>query len=265
MRIAAVVLMLVVAVGTSSLSAQQSDNETTGLRVLSYNIKRGLGNDDKTDLARTAAVIKTLNPDLVGLQEVDENAKRSGSVDQAAELGKQLGMHHSFAPFMDYDGGRYGLAVLSKYPIEKSTIVKLPTGNEPRVALVVDVKLPGGEIVSFVCLHFDWVRDDKFRVAQANELKTHLEGLKTPCLVVGDFNDGPESKTLELMRRGMLEAKKPAEDRFTFSSDRPRSEIDFIMMSPPSRFDVKMVDVIEEPMASDHRPLLAEIELKPAQ
>ena len=62
-----------------------------------------------------SAVIKRLKPDLVALQEVDQRVRRSGSVDQAAELGKLTGMHHAFGSFFKYDGGNYGMAVLSRW------------------------------------------------------------------------------------------------------------------------------------------------------
>jgi hypothetical protein len=83
------------------------------LRVVSYNIQHGAGMDRKLDLERTADVLRRLEPDLVALQEVDENCRRSKGVDQAAELGRLLGMEHRFGEFMDYDGGRSGLAVFS--------------------------------------------------------------------------------------------------------------------------------------------------------
>lgn len=95
-------------------------------RVVSYNIKHCRGNDGKVDLARTAGVIEELSADFVGLQEVDENAKRSGAVDQVAELGKRLNMFSAFGSFMDFQGGRYGLGILSKHPIRNITSVRLP-------------------------------------------------------------------------------------------------------------------------------------------
>lgn len=76
------------------------------LRVVSYNIRHGAGMDGRVDLARTAAVLRALSPDLVALQEVDERVKRSGGVDQAQQLGEALGMQARFTSFMDYQGGR---------------------------------------------------------------------------------------------------------------------------------------------------------------
>ena len=81
---------------TAAMSPPASD-----MRVVTYNIKHGRGNDDVVDLARTAAVLRSLTPDIIGLQEVDNRAERSGKVDEAEALGQALGMHHAFGRFMD--------------------------------------------------------------------------------------------------------------------------------------------------------------------
>ena len=62
------------------------------MRILTYNIHHGEGLDGRIDLPRIAAVIAAQRPDLVALQEVDRNARRSGGVDQAAELGRLTGL-----------------------------------------------------------------------------------------------------------------------------------------------------------------------------
>lgn len=232
-------------------------------RVLTYNIKRGYGNDGRTDLQRTADVIAKLNPDFVGLQEVDEDCNRSGNVDQAQWLGEHLDMHAAFAPFMDYDGGRYGMAVLSRYPIEKTEAVNLPLGREPRVALAIRVALPDGNKLTLVNVHFDYIRDDTVRFEQATKVREFMQALSNPAILLGDFNDIPESRTVKLFAEGFVEAEKPADDPFTFSAEEPKREIDFLFASPAERWAAKMAKVINEPLASDHRPVLAVLQLQP--
>ena len=236
--------------------------ESAPVRTVSYNIKRGYGNDDKTDLSRATNVLKRLNPDVVGLQEIDFNARRSGNVNQAAVMGKELGMHAAFGPFMDFQGGQYGMAVLTRYPIRSVELVKLPKGNEPRIALAVEVLLPNDQRMMIVNVHFDWVRDDTFRFAQASELKKYLNKLEMPYILLGDFNDRLGSRTLNLLSDGMVEADKPESDHFTIPSDNPRSEIDFIFVAPEQRWTVKTTRVIDEPVASDHRPVFSELSLR---
>lgn len=231
-----------------------------GLRVLTYNIKHGRGNDDIVNLDRTAAVIRTQKPDIVGLQEVDEGAERSGRVAEAEYLGKLLELNHAFGRFMDYQGGAYGMAILSRFPIEATEEVRLPEGNEPRVALSVRVRLPDNQPLTIVNVHFDWVRDDGFRFAQAEALTKYLDGLKMPYILLGDFNDVPDSRTLALFKARTGEAVKPASDRFTFSSTEPSKEIDYIFFAPAAAWRAREVRVIDERVASDHRPVLAVLE-----
>ena len=178
-----------VVIGTLALSLGLS--QAPGLRVVSYNIKHGRGNDNIVALERTAGVLRALSPDVVGLQEVDDLATRSGGVPQAERLGQSLGMHHAFGRFMDFQGGAYGMVILSRHPILRTESVRLPDGNEPRIALAVEVELPGQRRLTIVNVHFDWVGDDGFRFAQATALTRYLDALKTPYVLLGDFNDEP--------------------------------------------------------------------------
>ena len=247
----------------SIFEPRKSSRETAGLiKAVTYNIKRGLGNDNKTDLSRAAKTLQKLNPDIIALQEVDWIVNRSGKVNQPMELGKQLKMHAAFGSFMEYQGGKYGMAVLSRYPIQSVERVKLPRGNEPRIALAVKVLLPDNRSLLLVNVHFDWVRDDKFRFAQAKTLKEYLDKQSIPYVLLGDFNDSPDSRTVKLLSKGTIEANKPAEDRFTFSATNPKREIDFIFAHPANQWKVKKTKVIDESMASDHRPVFAELKLQ---
>lgn len=232
------------------------------IRVVSYNIRHGRGNDDIVDLNRTAAVLRAQRPDIVGLQEVDDRAKRSGTIPEAEELGKALSLNHAFGKFMDFQGGGYGMGVLSRYPIDLAEEVRLPDGNEPRVALSVRVKLPDGRPLTIVNVHFDWVQDDGFRYAQAQALTRHLDALTMPYVLLGDFNDVPGSRTLALFRSRAGEATKPSSNRFTFSSTQPAKEIDYVFFAPAAAWRVGDVTVVDERVASDHKPLVAVLDLR---
>lgn len=232
------------------------------LRVMTYNIRHGRGMDNQLNLERTADVIRKLNPDLVGLQEMDEKVQRSGSVDQAGFLGESLTMNPAFGAFMDFQGGRYGMGALSRFPIKRVASLSLPEGNEPRIALIVEVELPTGETLKLVNVHFDWVEDDGFRFAQATKLADELKKAKEPFILLGDFNDEPGSRTLKLFQSIAKEVPKPASNRFTFNSTKPEKEIDFIFCAPADRWEVTPCQVIDEKMASDHRPVFAELTLR---
>src|SRR4029078_683171 len=98
-------------------SSYLARNQT--LHVMTYNIHVGVGMDQKLDLQRIAGVINAEHPDLVGLQEVDRGVKRTEGKDEIAELAKLTAMNYAFAHNLDYQGGQYGVAILSRFPIKQ--------------------------------------------------------------------------------------------------------------------------------------------------
>ena len=157
------------------------------------------GMDDVLDLGRIAALIEALDPDLVALQEIDSVTTRTGGVDQAAELGRLTGLAHLFGSFMPYQGGAYGMALLSRWPIDASRNLRLPDGDEPRTALGASVVSPRtGQSVRFVGIHFYRTEDE--RLAQATRLEAYLESDTIPTILAGDFNSTPGSGVMNLLR-----------------------------------------------------------------
>lgn len=223
-------------------------------RILSYNIKHGLGMDGKLDLKRTAETIRKLAPDIVALQEVDLRCTRSGSVDQMAVLGGMLGMHHAFGKFMDYGSGEYGLGILSKHPILRSESHRLPDGAEPRCALEIEVEIAGRR-TSFVSIHLDWTSED-LRIAQAKALVEKLAARAHPVVLAGDFNAIRASETLRLFSGRWLALPKSGAAN-TSPADNPEAEIDFILVPKGEPWDKLTSEVIDERLTSDHRPVLA--------
>src|SRR5678816_4124683 len=97
------------------------------LRIMTYNIHVGVGMDKKLDLQRIADVINKERPDLVGLQEVDRGVERTQRKDEIVELAQLTRMEYAFAPNLDYQGGKYGVAILSRFPVAVSyTHLTLP-------------------------------------------------------------------------------------------------------------------------------------------
>ena len=256
-------LSALVIAGTSCAGANTRGQGTEApdtIRVLAYNIHHGEGMDDSLDLVRIADLIRDVNPDVVALQEVDSVTNRTERVDQATELGRLTGLNAVFGSFMPYDDGAYGMAILSRWPIEESTNIRLPDGEEPRTSLSVTVKAPEtGHRLRFVGIHF--YRTEEERLAQAASLEQALRDATVPTILAGDFNSTPGSAVMQYLAQSWTILEK-GEDKFTFSSFDPVREIDFVLIRPANRFEVLSEDVLDEPVASDHRPVFVEMVLR---
>ena len=252
------VLAVAVVAGSISIvagAAQVVQDDT--IRIVAYNIHHGEGMDGQVDLERIAALINDLRPDLVALQEVDHSVERTGFVDQATELGELTGLTATFGEFMRYQGGEYGMAVLSRWPIVATRNHRLPDGAEPRSALALRVRSPAsGRELEFVGIHLYRTADE--RMAQAQQLADIYRSTQTPVILAGDFNSTPDSEVISLLARSWHFVRKGA-DHFTFPSTLPAREIDFVAYRPV-RFKVLGQRLLDEPVASDHRPLFLELE-----
>ena len=260
MRVFMVFIFTGCAFGNTSLADEQAHISNNTLRILAYNIRHGRGMDDKIDIERIANVISSTSADLVALQEVDKNCNRSGNQDIAAVLGEMLEMEHRFGKFMTYDGGEYGLAVLSRFPILDSKRHELPEGAEPRCALEVMI-IPEGysEPVSFVSIHNDWT-DEGIRIRQVEALLSGLKERTGPVILAGDFNARPDGASLTLLTEAGWDMLEKEGDKTTFPADVPDREIDYFYIKNFPDVTTHHV-VIEEKVASDHRPIYAEISL----
>jgi endonuclease/exonuclease/phosphatase family metal-dependent hydrolase len=235
------------------LSCAVATAETpTELRVLTWNLHHGEGLDGKLDLERIAKRIVETKPDLVALQEVDQNARRSGGVDQAAVLAKLTGMNGVFGKAMDFDGGGYGQAILSRFPIEETHVHRLPGSGEPRIAFEVKIT-SAGRGLRFLSVHLDAQHAAK-RQAQAQALREALAAKPEPTILAGDFNDGPKSSALAVFAAPWKDVGKAAES-LTFPSDKPAIDIDHILIKGLAAREP--ATVVAEPVASDHRPVAA--------
>lgn len=223
------------------------------LKVMTWNLHHGVGEDGRLDLERVAAKIVSEKPDLVALQEIDRNCARSGSVDQAAELGRLTGMKATFGKAMDLGKGEYGQAVLSKLPIVSSKVHKLPSQGEPRIALELRVTFEDTEL-RFVTVHLDY-EHDAIRLAQAQEVKKVLEG-EWLAVLCGDFNDVADSAALKVFTAPWITVEKQGSP-LTYPAGKPETEIDHMLIR-----GLKIVEkarVLDEKIASDHRPVVATV------
>lgn len=241
------------------------------LRVMTYNIRSGNGN-----LAGTAAAIRAQAPDVVALQEVDVHwAPRSDFADDATALARQLGMQVRFAPiYIIPDSSRstpreFGVALLTRFPItafSNDTLTRLSTQVEnpvpaPAPGLLdatIDVH---GTPVHVLNTHLDYRRDPTVRVQQVREMLAHVD-TTVPTIVFGDMNASPSAQELQPLLARLHDAwiaGSGAGD--TYPADAPMERIDYVLVSPQFHVRSATVPVTE---ASDHRPVVAELELAPS-
>jgi endonuclease/exonuclease/phosphatase family metal-dependent hydrolase len=259
----AVVLIALVAWVTVVAGWPSSAGPVVRVRVLSYNIHHAEGVDKVLDLERIARVISAAQPDLVALQEVDRRASRSKSVDQPAELGRLTGLTAVFGPNIPLQGGDYGNAVLSRWPVVGSENHRLPNvdAGEQRGVLEVHVEAPGTRTPLVLwATHLDHRPNDAERRASAQAIEARIrQQPDAAALLVGDLNDVPASPTLKLL--GTMWTRSNTDILPTIPVGKPARQIDYVLYRPASRWRVIDTQVLDEAVASDHRPLLAVLEL----
>ena len=241
------------------------------LRVMTYNIygARATSPANAADLDAIAEVIRRQNPDFVTLNEVDVFTNRTGKdVHQARDLAEKLGMEWHFSKAIDRDGGEYGDAVLSKYPILEKRSYRLPCAaeqpGEDRSLCVIRVQIDGKDLY-VASTHLDHLSGDASRLVQATEIRrirdTELEG---DLILCGDLNAIPSSNVIATMT-SFLTNTGPI-DQYTFPSDDPSRKIDYILYAPIEHCGVQNCQVVSRGDqqvggvdASDHRPVIADI------
>ncbi|MBX0331972.1 endonuclease/exonuclease/phosphatase family protein [Pontibacter sp. HSC-14F20] len=243
------------------ISTRQSGAAATELRVMSYNIHHANPPNKKgvIDLEAIAAVIRNEKVDLVALQEVDVNIPRSENVNQAKMLAEMLEMHYYFAKAINFAGGEYGVAILSRYPLSDKLKVPLPEEADPkaedRVLALATVQLPGGQRIRFSSTHLD-VLSSANRLQQMQTINSIAAADSLPFILAGDLNDYPASPVLQeldrVFQRTCLSACEP-----TFPQDKPDRLIDYIAFTNSDGLSVLSLRVVPESYASDHRPVVA--------
>jgi endonuclease/exonuclease/phosphatase family metal-dependent hydrolase len=233
---------------------------TDTLRVLAFNTHHGEGLDGELDLERIGRLIESTRADLVALQEIDRLVERTGFIDQADEYAEHAGLEPLFGAFMSYQGGQYGMALLSGLPILDWANHRLPDGAEPRTALTARVRLPNtAREVVFSGIHF--YRTEEERMAQARALTDILADETGIVILAGDFNSLPGSPVMDYLGADFEIVQKRG-SAFTFPADEPAREIDFMLVRPGSSFEVLEHRVLDERVASDHRPIFLVLEIR---
>ena len=269
-RAALATLASAVLLGGCAVSRPATTGGARVVRVMVYNIHAGKDAAGVDNLAAVAALVRESNVDLALLQEVDQGTRRSGNTDQPAVLAARTGFHVAFGSALDYDGGEYGVAILSRWPIRADTLIHLPVeppqaraggSHEPRGALRTEIASPFGLLTVFTT-HIDASASDHYRLQEARtvaELVSSARSTGSTVLLGGDMNSTPESAVQrQLLATGLRDAHAECGrgDGLTFPADSAVKRIDYLYLTGSMRCTSSEVLVTK---ASDHRPLVVEV------
>ena len=220
------------------------------IQIMTYNVRHCAGMDLVVDYDRTANVISKTQPDVVAIQELDSMTGRSGRKYQLEELANRTNYYPVFGKAIDYDGGGYGVGVLTKEHPLSTKRIPLP-GEEPRVLLVVELK----DYV-IACTHLDLEEDT--RLASIPLIIEEANYWQKPFIIAGDLNDNPDSQVLKKLKKYFT---INSGNEYTFPADKPNECIDYVATF--NNCQVKTIEsvVVDEPEVSDHRPLLVKLQL----
>lgn len=250
---------LIIIVGCLSLSSVQSQP----LRVLSYNIHHGADRYETNTIDSMGYFIAGLNPDIVGLQEVDSVCERSAKIDQMKRLSEKTGMHAAFVRHFPYQGGAYGVGILSKYPILKTEskqlkLLKKGPNGEFVSMLFATIQLPGKKRILFITAHYS-AFDSATRRSQVNETLAYLSKNTLPVVFTGDLNATPDTEEIQVLQKHLTTVDTGK--TLTFPETTPVKKIDYILVSPQALGKVEKV-LAPQVYYSDHLPFMASFELK---
>jgi endonuclease/exonuclease/phosphatase family metal-dependent hydrolase len=259
-----------IALGAAALAAAAPASagaraRSVDVTVMTFNIASAVETDNA--LEPIAGYIGRFQPDAVGIQEVDRSWSRSGSLDQAQELGDMLGMSWSFdanldcaAEDLDGDGFcQYGTAVLTRYRLRASASRQYrlphPAGDEPRGLAQIGVMI-GGRRVTVFNTHLSVYA--AARRQQVRYILRVLAGIRGPFVLLGDFNARPDAVEIRWLDARLVDAARVAHVR------RPTvagTRIDYVFASRGVQVLGARVPDPASPPVSDHRPLIARLRI----
>jgi len=232
------------------------------LKVMSYNIHVGQDASNADQLKELAQFLKSSKADLIGLQEVDSVCNRSGKIDQMKFLAEQTGMYYAYARHFAYDGGSYGIGMLSRYPlteVKDQRIILTSDGKSDAAtrALLTASVAAGNSRITFATVHLDY-RDSDSRYAQSEEIVDLFRDHTEPVILTGDFNARPGTK--ELINIRTIFTDTGSDSAITFPAVKPLNKIDYIMVSKGHLLKVKKNQVFPV-LYSDHLPVMSVIRI----
>lgn len=251
------------------INSPPSFSSGPAISIMSYNIHVGKGMDGNVSLQRINDDIQKTGADLIGLQELDRFTIRN-PMDQVAELVKLSGFYTVFSKNLDYQGGEYGIGIMSRYPILDKRVLhyKEIEGRETRGALAVKVhpdSLNMSKPIWFITTHLGTDATGEEQKNQVLELLDWIKDLgKDGYLIVsGDMNQTPMNPAMELFAPDFVDIWSEAGEGpgFTFNALEPSRRIDYLFIRKKDFVCCNKAFVLDT-KASDHRPVIAHVVLR---
>lgn len=234
-----------------------------GLRAMTFNIQSG-----SRGLEGVARLIRRTSPDIVALQEVDRFTRRAHGKDQAEELAKLTGLeHHVHFRATDLFGGAYGVALLSRFPLEAPWHMQLPRAGteEPRTVGRARIEVEGQTVSVYVTHLAHLPTNGDLRTRQMKAILAELQADPHPKIVMGDLNESPHSQAVRLLGDHLRDAfdtsGRGRSGTYPLPLFLPAIRLDYVMASPELQ---PQQSYVIESTASDHYPVVAEFELRRA-
>jgi endonuclease/exonuclease/phosphatase family metal-dependent hydrolase len=239
--------------------------QEVALRVVTYNVHRSRGLDGRTRPERIAAVLATIDADIIALQEVVGASPLNAG--QAAEIGAALGMGWVMAPTRHLRAALFGNVVLSHFPVKHHQQHDLSWKTcEPRLAQRVDLQIGEHGILHFYNVHLGTALLE--RRDQARRLATivHDRRVAGPKIVLGDFNEWARRLTADVLAEKLhsIDLTKHLRRKRTYPGFFPVVHLDHIYYEG-ARVEVDRVWLPEHRLAkvaSDHLPLVADLRIR---
>jgi len=226
------------------------------LRVVTYNVHKCRGLDQRTAAIRIADVLRQVNPDIAALQEITDQ--------QAEVIARELELAFVMGENRKHMGHQYGNAVLSRFPIQASRNYDLTVqGYESRGCLRADIACHNSAVLHVFNVHLGTShrerREQAGRLVAADLLKEISLG--RPRLVLGDFNEWTCGLVTRLLRDHMQSAdiQKHLRRSRTYPGVLPFLHLDHIYYDPELKLErLTLWRTPKSMIASDHLPLAAD-------
>ena len=241
------------------------------LRIVTYNVHRCRGIDNRERPGRIVDVLREVDADVIALQEVLSISGATPEKDQAQFIAEELGLNHIAGENRKLKGGSYGNVVLSRFPLRLVRNHDISVrARERRGCLHTDVDVAGADTVHVFNVHLGTAyleRRHQGRRLVEEEILSNQE-LKGARIMLGDFNEWTRGLTTRLLRAHLksVDVKNYLQRAKTFPGLLPVLHLDHIYFE--DRLELKGLTVHRTRkalVASDHLPLVADFGLPAAE